>query len=115
MGLDFIRKTTKSFRKRLDQSLIELGTPDLFDKELECEPRTYTATILSNKNLHPGEEVSIYLRDNKIIAQRCMEPIAVFVSPPKEVFEALQESYGEAYGTIQEVYESAATAEITIC
>ena len=44
-----------------------------------------------------------------------MDIVAEFDSPPAELVEALEESYGEGCGTVQEVYEIADTVEITVC
>ena len=115
MGLDFIRKAAKSFRKGLDQSRVELGTPDLFTRKPECEPRAYAATIHANSKLSPGEELGVRFHGDKIVAQRGTDIVAAFDSPPRELVEALRESYGEAWGTVTQVYDLADTAEITVC
>ena len=115
MGLDFIRKATKSFHKGLDQSRVKLGTPDLFTRRPNCEPRAYAATIRKNQKLSPGEDLCVRQHGGKIIVQRGMDIVAEFKSPPEELVEGLNESYGEACGTVREVYEIAATAEITVC
>ncbi|GAB4124894.1 MAG: hypothetical protein Tsb0027_23620 [Wenzhouxiangellaceae bacterium] len=115
MGMDFIRKAAKSFHKGLDQSLIDLGTPDLFTHRPDCKPRAYLATIRVGSRLKPGEDLSVRFDDDKIVAQRGMDIVAEFDSPPAELIEGLRESYGEACGTVIEVYEMADGAEITVC
>ena len=115
MGLDFIRKAAKPFHKGLDQSRIDLGTPDLFTRKPDCEPRAYAVTIQENKQLSPGEEFGVRFQGGKIVAQRGTDIVAEFDSPPAELVEALKESYGEACGTVTEVYEIADTAEVTVC
>ena len=115
MGLDFIRKAAKSFHKGLDQSRIDLSTPDFFTRKPDCEPRGYAATIRANRKLSPGEDLSVRFQDGKIVAQRGMDIVAEFDSPPAELVEALKESWGKACGTVTEVYDIADTAEITVC
>ena len=115
MGLDFIRKAAKSFRKGLDQSRLDLGTPDLFTRKPDCEPRAYAATIQANRKLSPGDALGVRFQGDKIVAQRGMDIVAVFDAPPRQLFEALRESHGEAWGTVTEVYDIADTAEITVC
>ena len=115
MGLDFIRKAAKSFHKGLDQSRVDLGTPDLLTRRPHREPRAYAATIEAKRKLSPGEELCVLLHGDKIVAQRGMDIVAEFDSPPAELVEALEESFGEACGTVREVYEIADTAEITVC
>lgn len=115
MGVDFIRRAAKSFHKGLDQSRIDLGTPDLFTRKPDCEQRAYAATIRPNRKLSPGEDLSVRFHDEKIVAQRGMDVVAEFDAPPAELMEALEDSYGEACGTVQKVYEIADMAEITVC
>ena len=115
MGLDFIHKAAKSFHKGLDRSRIELATPDLFTRRPDREPRTYAAKIRPNARMIPGEDLCVRFQDGSIVAQRGMDVIADFSAPPAELTEALMESYGEACGTVREVYETADTAEISIC
>ena len=115
MGIDFISKTAKSFHKGLDQSRIDLGTPDLFTRHPDREPRAYAARIRANTKLSPGEDLCVRLQDGSVIAQRGMDVVAEFDAPPSELVDALNESYGEACGTVQVVYKIADTAEITVC
>ena len=115
MGLDFIRNAAKSFHKGLDKSRVDLGTPDLFAHEPHCEPRSYTATIQTGRELTSAEDLGVRFHNGKIVAQRGMDIVAEFDSPPPELINALQDSHGEAYGKVREVHEIAATAEISVC
>ena len=115
MGLDFIRKAGKSFRKNLDQSLVDLGTPNLFSREPNCQPRSYVAMVGAAVKLGIGEILSVRLCDGKIVAQKGMDIVAEFETPPEELLEAIRASWGEAYGTVQDVHDMANTAEITVC
>ena len=115
MGLDFISKAAKSFHKGLDRSRIELGTPHLFTQRLDCEPRAYAARIRANARLSRGEDLCVRLQGGSVVAQRGMDIVAEFDAPPSELVDALKDSYGEACGTVQEVYEIADTVEISVC
>lgn len=115
MGVDFIWKAAKSFHKGLDQSRIDLVTPGLFTRQPNREPRAYAAKIQRGYRLILGEEVSVSLHQGKILAQRCMDVVAEFDSPPAELFEALEESFGEACGTVVAVHDIADRAEIAVC
>ena len=72
-------------------------------------------TIKGNRQLRAGEELGVRFQGAKIVAQRGTDIVAEFDSPPEELVEALQESYGEACGTVIEVYEIADAAEIIVC
>ena len=115
MGLDFINKAAKSFHKGLDRSRIELATPGLFTLHPDREPRTYAAKIRPNASMIPGEDLCVRIQESNVVVQRGMDVIADFSAPPTELTEALRQSYGEACGTVQEVYETAGTAEISVC
>lgn len=115
MGVDFIRKAAKSFHKGLDRSRIDLRTPDLFTRLPDCEPRTYAATIRANRELRSGEDLCVRLEGDQVVARRGMDTIAQIDSLPADLVEALQQSYGEACGTVREVHEIADIAEITVC
>lgn len=115
MGLDFIRKAAKPFHKGLDQSLVELATPDLFTVQPDCQPRTYAAAIRGGKALSCGEELNIRLSDGKVVAQKGIDTVAEIDSPPKDLVEALMKCHGVTQGKVQEVYEMADTAEIAVC
>lgn len=115
MGVDFIRKAAKTFHKGLDQSRIDLCTPGLFTQRPDCEPRSYAASIRANRKVVPGEDLCVRFHDGKVVAQRGMDIVAVFDAPPAELVEAVKDSWGEACGTVREVYEIADTAEITVC
>lgn len=115
MGVDFVRKAAKSFHKGLDRARIELATPDLFTQQPNCEPRSYVAEIFPGKKLNPGEEVGVHHQDGKIVVIKGLEPVANFLMPTAELLQGLEDSYDEAYGTVEEVYEDAGIAEITVC
>lgn len=115
MGVDFIRKTAKSFHKGLDQSRIDLGTPDLFTQRPDCEPRAYVAKIQEDRKLSPGEKLCVRLCSGRVFAQHGVDVVAEFSSPPAQLVEALEESFGEACGTVRRIYEIAQTAEVIIC
>ena len=115
MGLDFIHKAAKSFHKGLDRSRVELATPDLFTHAPDREPRAYAVKIRANTQINPGEDLCVRFQDGNIVAQRGMDIVADFKAPPAELVQALNESYGEACGTVREVYGTANAAEISVC
>lgn len=115
MGLEFIRKVAKSYRKGLDLQRIELATPTLFTRQPGCAPRTYVASLHPGKRLAAGEALGIRLDGGRVVALRGLDPVAELDAPPAALMDALEASHGEASGTVQEVYEVAETAEISVC
>ena len=63
----------------------------------------------------PAKKSASDSRIGKIVAHRGMDIVAEFDSPPAELAQALKESWGEACGTVTEVYDIADTVEITVC
>ena len=115
MGLDFIRKAAKSFRKGLDRDRIKLGTPNLFTIPPDCAPRTYAMIIREDQRISRGEDLSVCSRDGRIVAQRGMDIVGTFQNPPEELQDALRQSYGEACGRVETIHEFAGVAEIAVC
>ena len=115
MGLDFIQKTSETFHKALDQSMLDLNTPNLFTQEPSCSPPAYTAAVVSHEDLRVNESLRIQVQEDTIVALKGIDVVAKFVAPPADLVKALRESYGEACGVVRDVYEMAKTAEITVC
>jgi hypothetical protein len=115
MGVDFIRRTARSFHKGLDRRRIELGTPTLFTQQPETAPRTYAANVCAGATLAAGEKVGVRLDGDCVIAMRGLDPIATINRPPADLVAALSASHGEACGTVLHMHDIAHVAEITVC
>lgn len=115
MGLDFLKRIARPFKKGLDRRRIELATPDLFSRRLQSKPRSYAASVETGQRLICGESVSVCLVGDEVLAFRGLCPIARVETPPAELIQALRESFGEGSGVVQVFHEIAAVAEITIC
>ena len=115
MGLDFINKTKKAFHKGLDQARVDLCTPDLFMLNPNQQPRAYAATVRPNTELVVGEHLCVRARGDTVLALRGIDVVAEFCDLPTQTAQAINDSHYEAHGTVQAVYDPAATAEITIC
>lgn len=114
MGLDFAEKVARSFRKCLDTKRVELGTPTLFTQQPECS-RAYAATVLPGQELSPGDTLGVRLNGDRVIALRGLTPVATFNNPPADLKQALNESHGVGWATVQDVHDIANTAEIKVC
>jgi hypothetical protein len=115
MGIEFIRKAAKSFRRRWDEGRRELGTSDLFTQEPRQCPRTLPFDLGSSFDVHIGEMVTVEAEGNALVARLRLVPIARADNPPTEVLRAVQESCGIAQGTVQQVHDLARVAEISLC
>jgi len=115
MGLEFIRKVAKTFHKGLDNSRIELCTPDLFKKQPQKQPRLYTATICGKRKLHQGDKLIVKMQNSNVVTLIGIDIVAKLDKPTDELIEAINNSYGEACGTVEETYDIADKIEITVC
>ena len=115
MGIDFIRKAARSYRKGLDRRRIELGTPHLFTRQPNAAPRAYAASVRPGQTLTPGEKLGIHLDGEQILVLRGLSPVATLTSPTLELKEALSAAHGEGCGEVQRVHQIASVAEITVC
>ena len=116
MGVDFISKAKKAFQKGLDQSRVELGTPNLFSRDPEEALRSYSVTLQGGRKLAPDDQVCVRLQGGgSVVAMDGIEVIGEFDAPPGELVEALEASAGDGCGTVVTMHEVAGVAEITVC
>ncbi len=116
MGVDFISKAKKAFRKGLDQSRVELGTPNLFSRDPEEAPRSYSVTLRGGRKLETDQQVCVRLQGGGgVVAMDGFDVIGEFDAPPAELVEALEASAGDGWGTVVTMHEAAGVAEMTVC
>lgn len=114
MGIEFIRKAAKSYRKGLDRRRVELGTPDLFTRQPDRAPRAFAAKLREGHEVTRGEKLSVCLDGGQITVLRGLDPVATFINPPMDLKDAVSASHGEACGQVKEIHEMAGVAEITV-
>lgn len=115
MGIDFLRKSAKSYKKSLDKARADLCRPDLFTRQPSEQPRAYSASTHRRGQLQAGDLVAVRLQGKTVVAQKGRHVVATFDAPPEELLMAMEESYGEASGTVEAVFEITGTVEISIC
>lgn len=115
MGSEFLRKQAASFKKRLDRSLLALGTPDLFTKTPTRAPRIVAAEMVGSPRVCPGDDLVLQKNDAGLVFLRGLTEIATLESPPVEVIELVDASFGCAKGIVEVVHDEASVLEISIC
>jgi hypothetical protein len=115
MGVEFIRKAAKTFKKSWDWQRVRLATPTLFTQQPTSTPRTIAADMASGASLQKGEAVTVQLRGTNLVAMHGLSEVAYFVDPPPDVVSAVQESYGIASGTVEQINNIAGIVEISLC
>src|SRR6266699_4731274 len=98
MGIDFIRKAARSYRKGLDRRRIELGTPHLFTRQPSASPRAYVATVSPGQRLTAGEKLGVHLDGEHIVLLRGLNPVATLASPTIELRRLYQTHMAKVAG-----------------
>ena len=115
MGVDFINKTKKSFKKALDKSRTELAPPGLFSREADQQPRSYKARIRHGRALCADDKIGVRLvESDHVVAVDGFDVVADLEHPSAELIDALRQSHGEACGAVLAVHEIASVAEIEV-
>jgi len=115
MGVDFIEKAAPTFRKSWDRAKVRLGTSELFTRLPECTARTAAAELVGCARLAVGDYLTVEHDGDGLIALRGQSVVARFLDPPQELVLAVKDSCGVAKGTVEQVHEMAAIAEISLC
>lgn len=115
MGSEFLKKTRKTHVKSLDKGRSRLGTPTLFTRTPQRQPRCAIAKIAANSNLHCGEKVIVQLKGNDLVAVKGNKFVAEFKNPPADIVAALKSGHGVAKGEVRRINSVSKTADISIC
>lgn len=114
MGQDFLRAKAARFRREIDLGKIKLTTPDLFTREPQSAARAAIATLQTGQTVELDEELNVKLHMDRLVVIRGNEMIAIFVSPPHELIEAIANSGGFAVGKILQINNLSRTIEVVV-
>ena len=115
VGVDFINRIKKPFKKGLDRARVELATPHLFTKEPNHQARSYKASIVEGESISEHDTLNVRLMEkNQVVALKGLNVVAELESPPGDLIEGLRESHGEGCGTVLVVHALASVAEIEV-
>lgn len=115
MGLDFIRKAAKSYKKSQDRARAELATSDLLTRNPEMAASTVAFDIAPRVRLTPGERVTVESDGTQLVARQGLNEVARAAAPTESMLKAVKDSCGIAGGKVEQVHEHADVAEISIC
>jgi hypothetical protein len=115
MGSDFLERIRHSFKKSLDRARVDLATETLLTKTTTCAPRTAVAEITVGEYLRVGEQVTVEIDSQELVARRGTIEVARFKTPPPDLLEAVEKSAGIALGNVEIVHDLAGVAEISLC
>src|ERR671918_3037489 len=111
MGADFIEKATPTFKKSWDRARVVLATADLFTNVPSRAARTAAAEIIGRAHLEVGDRLTVECKDCVLVARRGNSDVARFTNPAPALVQAVEESCGNAKGTVEQVHDLARVAE----
>ncbi len=115
MGVEFIRRVAKSFKRSWDEARRQLGTADLFTREPSCVARSAPFEIANGAAVQAGDSVTVEKEGAALIARHRLMEVARTNCPPTDLLRAVEESCGVAKGTIEQVHNLAQVVEISLC
>ena len=115
MGIEFIRKAAKPFRRLWDEGRKALGTAGLFTEQPTPEGRSAPFDLAPDASLNVGDVVVVEAEGESLIARQRLHEVARIINPPAELLQAVQQSSGVAKGTIDQVHMLSRVAEISVC
>lgn len=115
MGSEWERKRAAGFRKRLDQKLIDLGTPDLFTQTPERAARVVAADIADGASVAAGENLVVQKIGTRLALMSGLHEVGQLSKPHPEIISAVEKSCGVAKAVVQVFHSEASMAEISIC
>jgi hypothetical protein len=115
MGSDFLERIKHSFKKTLDRARVDLATATLFTQSTSCPARTAAFEIADGECLGIGEQVTVEIDKQQLVARRGTIEVARCKTPPPDLFQAVEKSSGVALGSVEVAHELAGVAEISLC
>lgn len=115
MGVDFIRRVAKTFKKSWDHSRVDLATRELFTREPLCITRISVARDLGTERLTQGVRVIVRIDGDGLTAVIGTLRVARLVNPSQSLVAAIESAGGYANGVIGAREQGNDILEISIC
>jgi hypothetical protein len=115
MGIEFVRKKAKAYRRHFDIGRRDLGIADLFSKETTSVARQLPFDLAQSAEVHVGETVTVEMEGSVLIARIRLNEVGRAENPPNEILSAVQGSCGIAKGLIEQVHGLSRVVEISLC
>lgn len=116
MGIDFLKRTSKSFVKGWDRGRSSLAKPDLFARDPDLSERRYLAKPSGSARLCSGMMLVGDLDGTTVRARSGSSVAANIENLPIAVINRLRnEGAGCALVTVHAVHDLSGVAEVSIC
>lgn len=115
MGMDFIQKAKRGFRKGWDRERTKLTLADLGFRGLPKKIRTISCKPFGSENFSEGQRYELNVEHGRIFAYLEGKTVAVCEYPPQSVLKVLIELGGKALGLFHKTREHSGLVEIEVC
>jgi len=115
MGLDFLRKCAKPFKRSWSRGLGRLATPDLFAGQPISERRTWCARANDGHALHEGDQHILRVDGPNVDVYAGQMRVAVIENASRSVLDRIVGTgCGFALGKVERVHVLSGTADVSI-
>lgn len=115
MGLDFIRKCARPFRRSWSRGLDALTTLDLFTRQPTDEVRRFCARPLDGHGFRTGEQHILRAAEIGVDVYAGQTRVGVIESPPQYLLDAIRNGgCGLALGKIEKVHAVSGVGDMCV-
>ena len=114
MGLDFVRRVAKSFKKKWDRGREELATPDLFTQHPELKKRRIVIRAAPGCKLEVNQEYLVRVESENIMVYKGENFVGAGKGCPSEVRGTIESSGGYAVAKVEQVHPLSGAADVTL-
>jgi hypothetical protein len=115
MGMDFIQKAKRGFRKGWERGRQKLTSVDLFLRLPGRKIRTILVVPFGPENFHEGDQYELNVEHGRIFVYRERVPIGVCKEPSQSILNEMTDLGGKALGAFYKVREHSGFIEIVVC
>lgn len=115
MGMDFILKAKRGFRKGFDRERTKLTLADLGFRGLPKKIRTISCKPFGMENFSEGSRYELNVEHGRIFIYLNRMTVGVCEYPPQSVLSELIQLGGKALGLFHKIREHSELVEIVVC
>lgn len=115
MGVDFIKKCAKGFKKSWDRAKLDLAAPNLFKHDLQLAPRTYCASLSPGTDSPPGREFLLRMEGSDLRLYDGTSPVGSIKGTPISLVAAVKsDGCGVAVARVVRVHEFSGAVDVSV-
>lgn len=115
MGMDFIQKAKRGFRKGWDRERSKLSLADLGFRGVPKKIRTISCKPFSLENFVEGRQYELNVEHGRVFIYHKRVTIGVCEFPPQSVLNELIQLGGKTLGSFHKIREHSGLVEIIVC